>query len=240
MSIIVPNDPEKAFLLASSLVEMGDPQALTALANLLKHHPKHARGWSELGVLFKNNLEHEASLGAFERAIEADPSLVKAHFIRANVLHTLYRFEEAKQGYKRALEISPNAKEICLNLGLTLVKLDAKIEAREAFERVVALDPTFSEAWFNLGLAHQDLHDLSNAVMAYRSALEHRPDYAEAAVNLGIALQETGAMDEAIAVYRQAVSLEPKTFYRITQAITAASTGRLWLNLGDLRRLLVA
>jgi len=104
----------------------------------------------------------------------------------------------------------------------------------------VQIDPGFANAWFALGLVRQDLHDHAGAVDAYRAALEARPDLHEAALNLGIALQELRAFETALDAYAIAYRLHPGSFGRIAQAVVAAPSGRLWLDLAGLRDALAA
>jgi tetratricopeptide (TPR) repeat protein len=108
-------------------------------------------------------------------------------------------------------------------------------EARAALACAVSLAPDVAAAWFALGLTCQDLSDEAGAASAYQAALRAQPDFAEAAVNCGIALQSLGDMAAARIAYRQAIHIRPDSFGRIAQAMTASSTGMLWLDLRALR-----
>ena len=110
--------------------------------------------------------------------------------------------------------------------------------AREALGRATRIDPSSSAAWFALGLTAQDLGDDAGAAEAYAAALLARADFAEAAVNLGIARQATGDIVGAMTAYRQAVGLRPDALGRVTQAVTSARTGALWLDVDAFRRAL--
>ncbi len=122
--------------------------------------------------------------------------------------------------------------------GLALRDLGRLQPAQAALRQAVVLDPTISEAWFSLGLTCQDLDDEAGAAAAFRSAMIYRPAFAEAAVNLGIALQRLGDMTAALEAYQTAVSIRADTFGRVAQAVTAASTGKLWLSPAAFRRAL--
>lgn len=118
-------------------------------------------------------------------------------------------------------------------------------EALACFERAHGLQPERAErrhavgaAWFELALKRQDAGDLAGAAAALRSALFLLPQYAEAEVNLGIVLQESGDIDGAMQAYGRAYRLREDTFGRIAHALTAANTGRLWLDLDALRAVL--
>lgn len=142
----------------------------------------------------------------------------------------------AERAFGHAVAADPDCPSAHLGRGLALGRQHDAAGARVALERALALDPTAAAGWFALGLACQDLDDEPAAAAAYAAALEHRPDFAEAAVNLGIALQRQGRMEAALAAYCDAVRIRPDTFGRIAQAITASSTGCLWLSPGALRQ----
>lgn len=146
----------------------------------------------------------------------------------------------ALAAFSRAVAADPKLAASHLARGLLLREAGHPTEADFALRRALALHPTASSAWFALGLTCQDLGDEAEAAVAYREALRHRDDFAEAAVNLGISQQRLGNMAAAIDAYRQAIRIRPDTFGRIAQAVTASSTGALWLDPLALRRLLGA
>jgi tetratricopeptide (TPR) repeat protein len=233
---LAPGSDEPAYLCGILLRELGDPRAAALLRALVARYPRHVEGWCALGETLKDAGDRQAALAAFERAVAVDPRLAKAHFHRAAMLHALERFAEAADGFRMAQSLAPDAVEIAFNLGLTLLQLGTKDAAAAAFARTVALQPSHIEAWFSLGLVRQDLLDLAGAAQAFRSVLAARPEHAEAAVNLGIVLQEAGAMEAAMAAYAEAVRRRPETFGPVVQAMCGASTGRLFLVPGALRR----
>ena len=113
-------------------------------------------------------------------------------------------------------------------------------EALHALERIVALAPEHADAWFQLALMRQDLRDLVGADHALREVLRLDPERADAQVNLGIVLQESGRVDEAMRAYGRAYRLREDSFGRIAHALSTPNVGRLWLNLDDLRKALLA
>lgn len=92
-----------------------------------------------------------------------------------------------------------------------------------------------SDAWFQLSIERQARGDSAGEEHALRQVLALSPERAEAAVNLGVVLQERGAIDEAMGAYGRAYRLREDCFGRIAHALAVANTGRLWLNLDDLR-----
>ena len=129
-------------------------------------------------------------------------------------------------------------------LNLQRGQLDAATQQAEAS---LALRPGHAptlqvaiDAWFGRSLREQDARDFEAAAHALRAVLQLAPDRAEAEVNLGIVLQEMGKLDLALQAYGRAYRLREASFGRIAHALAAASAGRLWLRLDDLRATLRA
>jgi tetratricopeptide (TPR) repeat protein len=141
----------------------------------------------------------------------------------------------ALAAFTTAVRVDPGLVPAHFGRGLLLREAGDMANAQAALAQAVAVEPGLAPAWFALGLTCQDLSDEAGAAAAFQSALDARPDLAEAAVNLGIARQRLGDMVGARAAYRQAMEVRPDTFGRIAQALSASSTGMLWLNPTALR-----
>ncbi|MGB7098602.1 MAG: tetratricopeptide repeat protein [Xanthobacteraceae bacterium] len=237
-SALAPDRADAAFLTCIALLELGDPEAGTLLTGLLDQFPDDAEGWSLLGAALQHADQPEAALVAFARAIRAMPSPA-LHMRRGMLLEALGRLGEAAEAYRAAEDHATGSGDAALKLGLCLRRTGDTEGASAALERAVVLAPNSGEAWFALGLVRHDKRDLESAADAYHRALELRPDLAEAAVNLGICRQETGDLTAAKAAYHLALRLRPDTFGRIAQALAAAPTGEVWLDLAALRDSLV-
>jgi len=144
-------------------------------------------------------------------------------------------FARAREHAVRSLTLRPDHVPTLLVMGdATLAQHDVRA-ASQSFERAVQLAPGDPEAWFKAALARQDLHDLDGAIAALERVLAASPERVDALVNYGIVLQERGRIDEALRAYGRAFRLREQTFGRIAHALATPGTGRLWLNLDDLR-----
>lgn len=231
---LAPDRADAAFLTCVTLLELGDPDAGTLLRRLFDQFPDDADGWHLLGAALQRAGQLEAALVALTRAAHARPSLA-LHLRRGMLLESLGRLVEAADAYRAAADQASDSGEAALKLGLCLRRMGDTENAAAALERAALLAPESSEAWFAAGLVRQDKRDFGSAADAYRRALELRPDLAEAAVNLGICHQENGDMAAAKAAYALALRLRPDTFGRVAQALAAAPTGEVWLDLAALR-----
>jgi tetratricopeptide (TPR) repeat protein len=103
------------------------------------------------------------------------------------------------------------------------------------FRQALGLDRTKANGWFGLGLALQDVKDYAEAAEAFAQVVALRPGDARALVNRAVSLQQTGNLVDAMASYSLAYQTDPSTFAAISQALSAASTGLLLLDLETLR-----
>jgi len=72
--------------------------------------------------------------------------------------------EEARDAYRRALELDPHHADARVNLGRLLVESERAEEAETHFRAVVADHPDHATAWFNLGIALEDRRRPNDAV----------------------------------------------------------------------------
>ncbi len=79
-------------------------QAEENLHHALSINPKHQRAWVNLGLTLGEQGQYAESLDAFRKAV----SEAEAHSNLGFVLTTQGKREEAKQEYRRALELEPN------------------------------------------------------------------------------------------------------------------------------------
>jgi len=143
--------------------------------------------------------------------------------------------EQAREHAALSLKLRPDHVPTLLLAGEAALTERDPAAAAQALERAVLLAPEQADAWFRVALARQDLHDLAGAADALRRVLALAPGRADAWVNLGIVLQEDGRLDAAMQAYGRAFRLREESFGRIAHALSTPATGRLWLDLDDLR-----
>jgi len=234
-----PERPEASFMTCIVLLELGSKEAQGMLAHCLEAFPNDSAGWRAIGDALDKRGQTEAALAAFSRANRAAPS-VELSMRRGALLNALGRVAEAIEAFREAQALQADNFDAAMQLALAYRRLGDFETARQTVERAVTLDPGSAKAWFALGLVAEKQRDWPASIAAYRRALAAQPDLAEAAVNLGIVLQESGDLTAARQAYCNALNIRPDTFGRIAQALSAAPTGELWLDLQSLRRSLAA
>ncbi|HMA42498.1 MAG TPA: tetratricopeptide repeat protein [Gemmatimonadales bacterium] len=106
--------------------------------------------------------------------------------------------DEARDAYRRALELDPHHADAHVNLGRLLVESDRAEEAETHFRAVVADQPDHATAWFNLGIALEDRRRPNDAVKAYEQAITADRRLADAHFNLARLYEQAGKRAAAL------------------------------------------
>ena len=139
--------------------------------------------------------------------------------------------------YSKAVEVTPNAPRLRLNLGLAQAQAGDIAGAIRSYEKSLELDPQQPLVLVNIGIAHEASADAAGAEQAYRRAIAVDPNEPLAHVNLANVLLKRGDATNAIPEYQRAVALDPsiaKAHFYMADAY--ARTGRLREALDAVRR----
>jgi tetratricopeptide (TPR) repeat protein len=114
--------------------------------------------------------------------------------------------KQARDAYRRALELKPDYAEVRLNLG-RLLHQSGELPAAEGHYRLaINTRPKDATALFNLGVVLDDQGRAQDAIEAYREAIRAEPLYKDAYYNLARLLERLGRHQEALrtlGAYRQ-------------------------------------
>jgi tetratricopeptide (TPR) repeat protein len=106
--------------------------------------------------------------------------------------------DEARDAYRRALELDPHHAEAHVNLGRLLIESERAEEAETHFRAVLADHPDHATAWFNLGIALEDRRRTNDAVKAYEQAIAADRRLADAYFNLARLYEHAGKRAAAL------------------------------------------
>ncbi|HME71566.1 MAG TPA: tetratricopeptide repeat protein, partial [Myxococcota bacterium] len=106
--------------------------------------------------------------------------------------------DEARDAYRRAIELAPRHAEAHLNLGRLLHEAGHAAAAEAHYRLALDAKPHDGTAAFNLGVAFEDLGRDADAVAAYERALGSDPACADAHYNLGCLLEKMGRHTAAL------------------------------------------
>jgi tetratricopeptide (TPR) repeat protein len=106
--------------------------------------------------------------------------------------------DEARDAYRRAIELAPSHAEAHMNLGRLLHEAGHAGAAESHYRLALDARPQDGTAAFNLGVALEDLGRNEDAVQAYERALASDPACADAHYNLGCLLEKMGRRTAAL------------------------------------------
>lgn len=92
--------------------------------------------------------------------------------------------DEARDAYRRALDLDPEHADAWVNLGRLLHEAGDPRTAAQHYRKAIELQPGNVIALFNLGVALEDLRMPEEAILAYRTALAADAGCADAHYNL--------------------------------------------------------
>jgi len=105
---------------------------------------------------------------------------------------------EARDAYRRALELDAHHADAHVNLGRLLHEQGMIEEAERHYRLALHENPDHATAAFDLGIALEDLDQPANAIEAYRAALHADPGLADAHYNIGRLYEKVGKRAAAL------------------------------------------
>jgi predicted Zn finger-like uncharacterized protein len=169
-----------------------------------------------------------------ELALDIDPSLGDAHWVRGAILLRSGRPREAVTALQTALELNPYRHEARATLGDAYDEIGRLNEAIQAYRQVTSAVDDNGEWYFRLGQLSMDRGDAAEGVDALTrstllgEAVSPRPAWLADAHRLcGDALRLRGSRAEAIPHYRRYLEIAPST------SLDRVDVRRLLLGLGE-------
>jgi tetratricopeptide (TPR) repeat protein len=121
----------------------------------------------------------------YEKALEFNPELEKAHVNLISLYGRLGQAAKAEEHFQAAVRLDPNDPDCYFNHGLLLASEERYSEAEQAFRKALESNPHYPEAHTNLGYMLEAQGNLTEAVSAYKKAIADIPDDAQANFALG-------------------------------------------------------
>jgi len=182
--------------------EPDDPERATA----------YARAWTNhANLLWRAGDDPEGARGAFETALERDPTLPRTHAWLGRLLAEAFDDAAgARERYERAVALDPEHAPAHVGLGNLRWRAADPEGALSHHERAVAADPESALAQYNLGTVRLDgFDDPEGAREALERAVALDPARADARRKLGEALWRAGDADGAREAFAAALERDP-------------------------------
>ncbi len=167
------------------------------------------------------------AIAAYVEAFRADQSDAET----ARTLGWLHarekRWGEARDWFKRSLDIEPGHADTWFNLGYAHEQSGQLDDAVDTLRKAVALKPSQDRAWYGLGMALAHLGKHREAAEALDKADELQPMNPHALYALGMAWHHSNEPDKVKAVIERCLTHEPGTAKRLVQDAQRADLAHL-------------
>ena len=136
---------------------------------------------------------------ATRKALELDDSLPEAHLARADFLSFSWKWAEAEQEYRRAIELDPNSATAHYLYAFGLLVPQKKFDqAVEEFRLALSLDPLSPIVNTNYAATLMDAHRYPEALAQFQKTLERDPAFPPAHHKLSQLYAVTGDFPNAV------------------------------------------
>ena len=171
--------------------------------------------------------DYQASIELYNRALDLNPFLYLAYFMRGAAHTNTGNFDQAIADYDTAIELRSDYVAAYADRGAAYGKKGDYDQAIADCDRAIELNPDYATAYVTRGAAYIYMGDYDQAIIDYNRAIELDPNDVSAHVNHGVAYAYKGEYDHAIADYDRAIELDPKG------AGVYANLGEVWLHRSD-------
>ncbi|CAA7620156.1 tetratricopeptide repeat protein [Magnetospirillum sp. SS-4] len=185
------------------------PEAEAVYRQILAVAPDHLDSLHMLGLLAHQSGRSEQGVGLIRQSLAVGES--GAQWCNLSVaLLALGRLDEAMRAAERALALSPDLSEPCVNMGTVLERLGRPLEAAPWFALALERGGNPAELLGRQGMALEEAGRHAEALAKLDEAAAAGLDTASLHYGRGRALHETRRYGEAIPAYLRAVELDPR------------------------------
>ena len=120
-----------------------------------------------------------------------------------------FKYKEAADAFRRALQLDPGLVLARINLGIALFNIPDLPAAQKELQAASAAAPAAPQPYYLLGLAAKTQNKPEEAIASFQKVLRVDPNDVGANVNIGQLYSQQRKYTEAIAALRLAVAAEP-------------------------------
>ena len=190
-SVQPDSDIQSALEEGRSLYQQGRyGEALTTFQQAVRKAGKSAEAHYWLGRAWFALGENNEALKVFRRTVQLDRKWASGHAGMGMVYARLpNRRLDARQAYRRAIEIDPGNADVQYRMGMTYMDqersgrlIGSERDGRKYFLKAVELNPTHPDAYFQLGRCYEipDEPETEKALTAYIQQYRVNPEHGEA------------------------------------------------------------
>jgi tetratricopeptide (TPR) repeat protein len=195
--------------------------ALLALAGCAMVHPRHdvdapspsqaalCQQLSQSAQAAMDRHDYDRALADLSRLVAESPRSAEAHHRIGRILQVQGRFVEARQAYRRALELDREYVGALIGLGELEDQLGQPEAALARFESAIEIDPQQPEAHVARGRVLEAVGRTDDALAAYFRTLELNPTAAPVILRIATIQLARREPDQALTRLDQVLELTP-------------------------------
>ena len=154
----------------------------------------------------------DAAIADARQAVAQFPQSSELHQLLGAALFKRGMNAEAREAFRRAIELDSEAPQNYYNLALVELSEKRYAEATRLLETFVKLDPQNALARVMLGRAYHNQNQTIPAIEQFRQALRLAPQLPLVHYHLGYSYQSQGNLSAAVTEYEQEIKLNPGFF----------------------------
>lgn len=188
----------------------GEPDDPIKAGPLRAAPQRNKEQWLTRGQAHYLAREYEQAIWTYNRAIQLDPTYVKAYYNRGHAYCQLKEYERAIADYDRVVQLNPTYPIVYFNRGKAYASLKQYRQAMADYSSALQLVPWLIEAYISRGDAYRALREYEQALVDYDWAAQLSPNTAEVYLHRGSTYLELKAYRKALTDLDRASALDPE------------------------------
>ena len=202
----VYRDPRMSYGYAFSLAHVNDVTRATEVLNRIAQQPLPSELLMGVADLYNLLLNYDDALKTYQKVIQQDPSLPRAHYYAGDMLIKLGRPDDAIAQFEQEMKITPDDANVQYHLAYALLQTSRKDEAVAMLRTITTAHPDHAQAQYQLGKALLDAGQYQQALEHLEAAAKYDPNHDYVHYQLQAAYRKVGRTadaDRESAIYRQ-------------------------------------
>ncbi len=144
------------------------------------------------------------------KALDADPRVVEAHYLLGKVYREENRLDRAEQAFSGAVKLDPHYAGAWVALGMVQTQREKYGPALESFNQAISVSPNNASAYFGRGQLYVKQGQLDRAVKEFNMSLYKNTNNPAVHLALGKAFDAQGDNVAAVKEFQEAIKLKPE------------------------------
>jgi tetratricopeptide (TPR) repeat protein len=205
--IEINGEVEKAVNDALALIERGNmPEAEHELESLRTSHPTNYMVNYGIGVVYALKGDNDQAIDYFNRATDAFPYFIEAHFNKAVAYQKNLDIKNAIKSFNEVIELGDPKDDIVRHSSEFVSGIEEDIMKKYN----ISLDQFFeAQIEFESGFSFMEDGRWEKAIGLFKRAIRLNPDHPQSYGNIGLCYAQLGRKKDALDALDKAIELDP-------------------------------